>query len=151
MRLHKLETEQRVQRPLPEIFDFFARPENLQRITPPWLSFEIVGDPPAEVTPGLEIDYRLRVHGVPTKWRSSIDVFVPDREFIDRQLKGPYSVWIHHHQFEADGDATIIRDTVRYQIPFSVVGAAAHLLFVRRDLERIFAFRHRSVEEIFGS
>jgi ligand-binding SRPBCC domain-containing protein len=150
MRLHKLETEQRVQRPLDEVFTFFSRPENLQRITPPWLSFEIVGDPPAEVSAGLEIEYRLRVHGFPTQWRSSIDAYEHDREFIDRQLKGPYSVWIHHHRFEPDGDATIIRDTVRYQIPFGILGAAAHLLFVRRDLRRIFDYRHSAVEVILG-
>jgi ligand-binding SRPBCC domain-containing protein len=150
MRLHKLESEQRVERPLPEVFEFFSKPGNLQRITPPWLSFEIVGEEPGAVTAGMEIEYRLRVHGVPMHWRSRIDRFELDREFVDSQLNGPYKVWIHQHRFEADGETTIIRDTVRYQIPFGILGALAHLLFVRRDLRRIFAYRHSAVEVILG-
>lgn len=151
MRLHKLETEQRIDRPVAEVFEFFSRAGNLEQITPPWLSFSIVGPEPDPVVDGTEINYRLKVHGVPMRWVSRIERVVPGREFTDRQLSGPYAVWVHHHQFEPDGDGTIIRDTVRYRLPFGIVGAVAHLAFVQHDLNRIFRFRHQAVERYLGS
>lgn len=150
MRTHRFDAEQRVERPLPEVFEFFSRAENLERITPPFLSFSLTGEPPAKVTTGTLISYRLRVHGIPIRWTSRIDAFEPERMFVDRQLKGPYKLWIHRHEFEADGDATIVRDHVRYALPLGIAGAIAHLVQVRRDIEQIFAYRRRVIDEIFS-
>ena len=151
MRAHRFEAEQRVARPLPEVFDFFAKAENLERITPPWLRFALVGQiPPGEVVAGTEISYRLRLHGVPLRWVSRIEAFERDRRFVDRQLTGPYKLWLHEHTFEADGAGTLVRDRVSYQLPFGALGAVAGLPLVSRDVRRIFDFRHRAVEELFG-
>ena len=66
--------------------------------------------------------------------------------FVDRQLRGPYALWHHTHEFEAaPGGGTIMRDTVRYALPFGPAGALADTLFVRRDLDRIFDFRTTEV------
>ena len=70
--------------------------------------------------------------------------------FVDRQLKGPYRLWHHTHTFEPDGDHTLMRDVVRYALPLGPLGALAHRLFVRRDLERIFDFRHAAVARMLG-
>ena len=66
---------------------------------------------------------------------------MPGERFVDAQIYGPYALWHHTHEFEADGDGTIVRDTVRYALPFGVFGGLAHLAFVRRDLEKIFDYR----------
>ncbi len=137
--------EQRIDRPLPVVFDFFSRAANLERITPPWLSFSILGAEPAEVRTGTVIPYRLRLHGVPLIWVSQIESFEPGHMFVDRQLIGPYKLWVHTHTFEADGEATIIRDEVRYELPLGRLGAFAQAIFVRRDVERIFAYRRTSI------
>jgi ligand-binding SRPBCC domain-containing protein len=137
--------EQLIDRPLPLVFDFFSKAANLQRITPPWLSFSILGAEPAKVETGTVIPYRLRLHGVPLIWVSQIESFEPQRMFVDRQLIGPYKLWVHTHSFEADGDRTIIRDEVRYELPLGRLGAVAQVLFVRRDVERIFAYRRKSI------
>jgi len=137
--------EQLIDRPLPLVFDFFSKASNLQRITPPWLSFSILGAEPAKVETGTVIPYRLRLHGVPLIWVSQIESFEPQRMFVDRQLIGPYKLWVHTHSFEADGDRTIIRDEVRYELPLGRLGAVAQVLFVRRDVERIFAYRRKSI------
>jgi hypothetical protein len=150
MRAHRFEAEQRVPRPLPAVFDFFSRGENLERITPPWLSFAMQRQTTPDVRTGTEIFYRLRLHGVPIRWVSRIEAFERDRQFVDRQLKGPYRLWLHKHMFEADGEGTIIRDLVRYQLPFGLVGAVAGLPLVRHDVQRIFAHRHRVIGELFG-
>jgi ligand-binding SRPBCC domain-containing protein len=150
MRSHVFRADQRINRPLPEVFEFFSKAGNLERITPPFLSFSIVGDEPAEVTAGTLIEYRLRLHGLPLRWVTRIDTFERDRVFVDRQLKGPYKLWVHRHTFEADGDATVIRDEVHYQLPLGILGGIAHLISVRRDIERIFAYRHQAVERLMA-
>jgi hypothetical protein len=45
--MHLIERTQDLGPPLENVFRFFQRPENLQRLTPPWLQFRIL-------TPGLE-------------------------------------------------------------------------------------------------
>jgi ligand-binding SRPBCC domain-containing protein len=150
MRTHALELEQRIPRPVAEVFAFFSQARNLERITPPWLRFSLVGEGPAELSEGSLIDYRLRVHGMPVRWTSLIEVWEPGAAFVDRQLHGPYHLWRHRHEFVAAGRDTIVRDHVCYALPLGVFGELAHLLLVRRDLERIFAFRRRTVEELMA-
>ncbi len=148
-RVNHLEREQRIARPLPEVFEFFARAGNLELITPPWLRFQILEEPDP-VRAGARISYRLRLHGVPLRWVSVIEEFEPERSFVDRQIRGPYRLWHHRHEFVEDGAGTIMRDRVRYALPFGAAGALAHRLFVRRDLDQIFAFRRQAVAQLLG-
>lgn len=150
MALHHFHAEQRVAHPLPEVFQFFSRAANLERITPPWLRFSILGAEPSEVRTGTVIPYRLRLHGIPLVWVSQIEQFESGRLFVDRQLIGPYRQWIHRHEFEADGDHTVVRDEVRYELPLGRLGAAAMPL-VRRDVRRIFGYRQRTIERLLSS
>lgn len=140
------DSEQLVPRPLEEVFAFFSDPHNLQRITPPWLDFEVLRLSDSQMRAGLLIDYRLRIHGIPVRWRSEITVWDPPRRFVDEQRRGPYRLWIHEHTFEARGDSTLVRDHVQYSVSG---GAIVQKLFVARDVGRIFAFRRRKLEEIF--
>ncbi len=151
MRIHRLEREQRLEHPLDEVFEFFAAARNLERLTPPWLRFEVLTPEPVDMRVGTLIDYRLRVHGVPLRWTSRIDEWEPGRGFIDRQLRGPYGFWYHRHSFAADGIATIVRDRVDYGLPFGRLGELAHQVLVRRDLERIFDYRRQAVLKALGT
>ncbi len=150
MKVHALDREQRIARPLAEVFAFFAQARNLERITPAWLRFGLADQSPEELREGSLIDYRLRVHGIPVRWTSQIEVWEPGRAFVDRQLRGPYRLWHHRHEFAAVGSETIVRDRVRYAMPLGAIGGLAHLLVVRRDLERIFDFRRRAVERLLA-
>ncbi len=150
MRVHRLEREQRLEHPIERVFEFFAAARNLERLTPPWLSFEVLSTEPIEMRVGTQIDYRLRVHGIPLRWTSRIEAWEPGRSFIDRQLRGPYGLWHHRHTFEVDGDATIVRDAVDYALPLGPLGELGRALFVRRDLERIFDYRRRAVLQALG-
>ncbi|TVQ60095.1 MAG: CDP-paratose 2-epimerase [Phycisphaerales bacterium] len=146
MKTHLLEAETRLPRPIDEIFPFFADAQNLERLTPAMLNFRIVTPTPIEMREGALIDYRLRVRGVPIKWRTRINVWEPPYRFVDEQIKGPYRLWLHEHTFEADGDHTICRDRVEYAVPFDFI---AHKLLVKRDVENIFAYRERVLRDIF--
>ena len=145
MATHVLRTLLRIERPIAEVFDFFSRAENLGEITPPELGFEMRTPVPIEMRPGAVIDYAIRLHGVPMKWRTLITAWNPPHEFVDEQARGPYAEWIHAHRFRADGPgATIIEDEVRYRLPFGPLGSLVHPL-VRRQLDRIFAYRELAV------
>lgn len=145
---HTLRREQTLPGTPDEVFPFFADAGNLEAITPPYLSFEIVTPRPIEMGEGTLIEYRLRLHGLPISWLTRIEVWEPGRRFVDQQMRGPYALWHHTHEFEqdpADPGRTLMRDTVRYAIPFGPAGEVAHRLFVRRDLERIFDYRTSEV------
>ena len=148
MRVHELEREQLVRRPLDEVFAFFAQARNLERITPPWLRFEVLTPEPIAMAPGTLIDYRLRLRGVPLRWLSRIEDWEYERGFADRQLRGPYRLWHHRHEFVPCGGGTVVRDHVRYALPLGRLGALAHAAIVRRDLERIFDHRRVAVRRL---
>jgi ligand-binding SRPBCC domain-containing protein len=131
--------------PLDAAFAFFSDASNLQQLTPSWLQFSIVTPLPIMMRVGLEIDYRIRLYGVPLAWTSRIDVWEPEYRFVDRQIAGPYLWWRHEHRFESAGGATRVIDEVEY------VPRAAWMTsrMVRRDVERIFRYRQGALQQIF--
>lgn len=134
--------------PRAEVFDFFADAANLERITPPQLSFKIVTPQPFEIKQGTLIDYKLKLRGLPVKWRTEISVWNPPHSFTDRQISGPYKQWIHRHTFTAlSPTRTLIEDEVKYRLPLEPLGDAVHLL-IRRELDHIFDYRQKAVAEI---
>lgn len=145
---HVLIRELLIDRPRDEVFAFFADAENLERITPPELNFHIVTPRPIEMRPGTLIDYRLKLRGLPVKWRTEISEWEPPHSFVDRQLKGPYKQWIHRHTFtEPAAGKTSMEDEVKYRLPLKPLGDIAHFI-IRQELEYIFDFRQRTVMEL---
>lgn len=147
MRLFTFTAELWLPRAPAEIFPFFGDARNLQAITPAWLDFQVVTPGPILMQAGTLIDYRLRVHGVPLRWRTRINAWEPPHRFVDEQLRGPYRQWVHEHTFVAQHGGTLARDVVRYAVPG---GALVNWLFVRRDVVRIFAHRQAKLREHFG-
>jgi ligand-binding SRPBCC domain-containing protein len=173
-----LEHTQVVPRPRAEVFAFFSDPANLARITPPRLGFRLVGHDPAGATgthedrvegdegrrsdghrspesivmaAGLRLHYRVRPLGVPQRWTSLISVWQPPDRFVDEQLRGPYRRWHHLHEFEEVTGGTRIHDRVEYEMPFGIIGRLARRLFVSRELDSIFDYRTRVIEQLFGT
>jgi ligand-binding SRPBCC domain-containing protein len=130
-----------------KVFGFFSNPQNLDRLTPAWLNFEIL-TAPAFITRGTLLYYRLRVRGIPIQWQSQITAWEPPTRFVDQQTRGPYSLWIHEHLFEESEGGTLVKDNVEYAVPG---GRLVQQLLVAPDLERIFTYRHRVLEGLFGA
>jgi len=146
MRVREFQSELWLPLPPTELFPFFADAANLDALTPPWLHFHIVTPPPIVLKAGALIDYRLRVHGLPLRWRTRINVWQPPHRFVDEQLRGPYRQWLHEHTLEARDGGTLTRDHVRYAVPLDFL---MHRLFVLPDIERIFRFRSEALQRRF--
>lgn len=143
-------TTQDVRAPRDEVFAFFRDPANLQALTPPWLGFRILTPEPLPVGEGALYDYQLRLHGLPLRWRTRIEAWEPPYRFVDTQIQGPYALWHHTHTFEdLPEGGTRLGDRVCYRIGFGPLGSLA-APWVRRDIERIFAFRRHVIERAFG-
>lgn len=140
-------TEQWFPAPPESLFPFFGDAFNLERITPDLLRFRVVTPPPIDMDVGTLIDYRLRVRGVPVRWRTRITAWDPPHRFVDEQLRGPYRRWIHEHRFEAEDGGTRMIDTVDYAAPG---GRWIERLLVDRDVEAIFAYRREELTGLFG-
>ncbi|MFN0134036.1 MAG: SRPBCC family protein [Phycisphaerales bacterium] len=170
MRTHELHCEVLLPRPIEDVFDFFADAANLQALTPPWLNFTITTPTPIDMREGTLIDYRLRVRGLPIRWRSRIVRWQPPFKFVDEQIKGPYRLWWHEHEFRSvplygdglaaqhpaprsDGNngakrlGTLAIDRVRYAVPMDWL---THSLLVRPDVERIFEYRKQELLRRFA-
>jgi len=141
---------QQVGRPLPEVFNFFSRAENLEALTPPWLNFKILKAKPQPVQQGTLIHYSLRVHGIPLRWTSEIVEWEPPHRFVDLQLRGPYKLWRHEHRFEACQGGTLISDTINLALPLGFLGRLAYKIKVESDVQEIFAFREQKIRSLFG-
>lgn len=152
MRIHTLHREQRLEGTPEEVFPFFADAHNLEALTPPLLRFRVITPRPIDLYPGALIQYALRVRGVPVSWLTSIQRWDPPHAFVDTQVRGPYALWHHTHTFAPteDGRGTLMTDTVRYAIGFGPLGALAHALVVRRDVEAIFAFRALQIPRLLA-
>jgi ligand-binding SRPBCC domain-containing protein len=142
--------------PRGEVFSFFADPANLETLTPIWLRFEVLTPKPLPRGEGACFDYRIRVRGLPIRWRTLIETFVPGEVFVDRQISGPYALWHHTHRFEdlppspdRPGGGTRMTDQVRYRVGWGVLGQLATALWVRRDIAKIFEYRKQALAARF--
>ena len=134
--------------PLEKVFAFFSDASNLEKITPPELRFRILSPLPIKMNVGTRLQYSLRLYGISFHWESLISEWVPDKRFVDEQIRGPYRRWVHLHEFESDGDMTVIRDRVEYELPMEPISRLFQPL-VRRQLERIFQFRRHTIMQLF--
>lgn len=134
-------------------WDFFSSPRNLQKITPPEMGFEILSDSGTEkMYAGQIITYRVRpLLNIPLFWMTEITHVEQGVYFVDEQRFGPYSLWHHSHFFKAIEGGVEMRDLVHYRLPMGFLGKIAHALFVQKQLEKIFNYRFRVLEEKFGS
>lgn len=150
MSIYFLETRQVVPASLTEVWEFFSRPQNLERITPKELDFEIIKITGGEKAhSGQMIEYRVTVPpGKRMKWLTEITHVEEGKFFVDEQRVGPYKIWHHEHFFEEVDGGVEMRDTITYKLPLGFIGRLFHP-YVKKQLDRIFDFRSQVVEEIF--
>ena len=149
MKTYKLHFKQNIDKPIDEVFSFFSDPENLALITPEKLNFKILTPVPIKMKDGQLIDYTIELFKKEIRWRTLITEYDFPKMFIDQQIKGPYSLWHHKHSFKDCGDYIEMVDDVSYAIPFGFIGRIVNFLFIERELNYIFNYRKKIINEYF--
>lgn len=147
-KLYTLQREQVVKTDLSTAWNFISTPLNLDRITPPELSFEIVSPLPEKMYAGLLIEYRVGIPFLGTQtWLTELKHIREQHSFVDEQRIGPYKLWYHYHQIEAVDGGVRFLDRVRYAMPFDPLGRIAHPLLVAPQLKKVFDYRAKVIPE----
>lgn len=153
MKIYRLKTKQTLPISLAEAWDFFSSPLNLKEITPDYMDFNITSDLTKEskMYPGMLISYTVKpLLGIPMTWVTEITQVKHHEHFIDEQRFGPYRMWHHEHFFKEVENGVEMTDEVTYVLPFGIFGRIGHGLFIKKQLEGIFDYRFKKVEEIFS-
>jgi ligand-binding SRPBCC domain-containing protein len=137
--------------PVARVFEFFAAPENLGRITPARMRFRILEGPARNLRQDDRIRYAMRVFGLPIRWTTRITVWRDGEVFADLQERGPYRHWLHTHTFREVPGGVEMHDSVEYELPFGLLGDLVAGRLVARQLEQIFDHRARVIGEVFPS
>ncbi len=152
MATFSLITVQKIPTSMENAWSFFSDATNLQAITPQNLGFTIVSNQHnTKMYPGQIIEYNVRpLMGIPIYWMTEITHVQDKLFFVDEQRVGPYRLWHHQHHFSVIDGGVEMTDIVHYRNSFGFFGNIANRLFVERQLRKIFEFRFRKIEDLFG-
>jgi len=130
-----------------EVFAFHEAPDAFERLQPPWQQTEIV-QPPASLKVGTRVILKVKVGPL---WQTIVAEHVayePGKMFADEMVEGPFSTWLHKHIVTPRGDGeSVLTDDITYELPFGVLGRVFGGAFARKNLERLFEYRHRVTRE----
>ncbi len=151
-KVYRLKKVQNIPGSLDKAWDFFSSPGNLQTITPDRLGFKIISRYHREkMYAGQVIEYNVSpLLGIPLYWMTEITHVQDKKYFVDEQRYGPYSLWHHQHHFKAIDGGVEMTDIIHYKLPLWFLGDVANSLFVKKQLRKIFDYRYKKVEELFG-
>ncbi|CAI8272353.1 MAG: Uncharacterised protein [Owenweeksia sp. TMED14] len=150
--MYSIYREQTLPISLKEAWEFFSSPSNLSKITPDSLGFEVTGDTPQQMYPGLFIHYRVSpILGIPMSWTTEITQVEHEKYFVDEQRVGPYAIWHHEHFFEEIENGVLMKDHIHYKLPFGFLGRIVHPLIVKPKLNEIFNYRFDIAEKLFSN
>lgn len=152
MKVYKFEKRQQIKASIDEAWEYFSTPLNLSKITPSYMNFEILSDlRDGKMYPGQIIQYKVRpIANIPLSWTTEITHVIDKKYFVDEQRFGPYRFWHHQHWFESNENGVLMTDTVHYALPLGILGRLANSLFVAKQLEDIFEYRFKVVDELFN-
>jgi len=153
MKTYKLKAVQKLPISIIEGWEFFSSPKNLQEITPNDIGFIITSEhePNEKAYAGQIITYIISpVLGIPLRWMTEITHVKDHDYFVDEQRFGPYALWHHTHQFKEISGGIEMTDTVHYALPMGFLGRLAHVIFVKKKLEKIFEYRSNVLKKKFG-
>ena len=144
--------ETRIAAPPAVVFGFHESPQALTSLIPPWERMR-VAESSGSLHPGSRVVLKGRIAGIiPVRWVAVHTAYAPPHLFADRQESGPFAIWEHRHEFLDDGQGgTILRDEVDYTLPLGALGQWVAGGFVKRQIARMFSFRHDTTKRIVES
>lgn len=148
---YRFERKQVLPVKIEKAWDFFSNPLNLPQITPPGMAFRFHSPPEPETHAGMILCYTLRpLFGIRVSWTTEITHLQKPFIFVDEQRFGPYRFWHHQHIFREVEGGVEINDLVHYLLPHIQLNSLVNRFIVAPRLKRIFDYRHKALEEMFG-
>jgi len=148
--MYQLKRTQFVKTDLATCWNFFSSPNNLNKITPKEMGFDVLTEGAENMYEGLMIEYKVRpLLNIPLRWITEITHVKHQQYFVDEQRKGPYKIWHHEHHFREVEGGVEMTDIVSYELPFGILGKLVHPLLVKKKLDQIFSYRFKIVDELF--
>ena len=142
MRLETFHRRSRIAAPLERVFSWHERPEALERLIPPEQRVRVTARTGGIQTGGV-VEFTIGWGPLSIQWVAVHRDYVPNRQFRDVQVKGPFAHWVHTHLFEPDGsEACFLEDHVEYALPLAEVTQPLFGRMVRRRLHEMFDYRH---------
>lgn len=132
--------------PVEDLFAWHGRPGAFERLAPPWVGMRIVREGGSLRDGSVVFD--IEKGPFETRWEASLGDYVENEQFVDEQVSGPFETWRHTHKFRRITDSTSeVHDSISYGLPVAPLGGIAAGWYVRRQLDRLFRFRHRRTRE----
>jgi ligand-binding SRPBCC domain-containing protein len=153
VKTYLLKFEQNLPIPLAETWDFFTSPLNLAKITPPEMGFKVTSpyEANSKVYEGMIITYKITpLLGIKMNWMTEITHVKEHEYFVDEQRFGPYALWHHEHHFKEIKGGVNMTDILHYAIPYGPIGGLANKLLVGKEIQKIFTYREKAINEMFG-
>ncbi len=153
MKTYVLKTEQAIPISLDEAWNFFSSPLNLAKITPKEMNFVITSDysQDTKMYAGMIITYKVSpLFGLKMNWMTEITHVKDGEYFVDEQRFGPYALWHHEHHFKAVTGGVLMNDILNYAMPFGVIGRLSNTILVNNQIKKIFSYREKAVNDLFG-
>ncbi|MCX7875384.1 MAG: SRPBCC family protein [Melioribacteraceae bacterium] len=152
MKIYSLYQKQILDLDIDKAWEFFSSPENLKKITPDYMGFNITsGYSNVKMFAGMIISYKVKpILNIPITWVTEITHVKEKEYFVDEQRFGPYKLWHHLHRFLIEDNKLVMIDLVNYALPFGLLGRIAHKLFIRKQIEYIFDYRRKILEDLFN-
>ena len=150
MKTYQFRSKQFLPITINEAWEFFSNPNNLTKITPPWLNFEVTSKLDSKMYAGMIITYLVRpLLNIPTTWVTEITHVREPNYFVDEQRFGPYKLWHHQHHFKETDNGIEMTDIVSYALPLDPLSRPINSLLVEKKVKGIFKFREKKLEELF--
>lgn len=135
------ERSTRIQAPASALREWHFQEGAFEKLTPPWENARLI-ESPGPLTDGARAVIEIRMGPFRKKWVAEHEI--TEDGFIDRQVTGPFAFWEHHHRFlPLDESASQLVDSIRYRLPFGILGRIFGTPFVRAKLDRMFRYRHQ--------
>lgn len=151
MKVYQLKTKQTLPISIQQAWGFFSNPQNLSKITPPWLSFEVTSQIETKMYAGMIIAYKVTpLLNIPATWITEITHVNEPHYFVDEQRFGPYKFWHHQHIFREVYNGIEMEDIVSYSIRFGVLGRLISRMLVTKKIKAIFDYRTEVLKAIFS-
>lgn len=139
--------ESRIKASAEKVFAFHEAPDAFERLQPPWQKSEVV-QPPTSLEVGTCVILKVKFGPI---WQTLVAEHVayePGKMFADELIKGPFAKWHHKHIVTAQGeDECVLTDDIEYELPLGPLGRLLGGWVARRNLEKLFDFRHRVTRE----